>query len=299
MTTILSTRKPDLYQQVTDTIIRQLDAGTIPWQQPWKSDSSRILTLPQNSVTGKRYRGVNILLLWASALEQKFPSADWASFKQWKQKGESIRKSEKGSMIVYYDTFEKDVDGEIKNVPFLKMSVVFNRSQLSGFTPEQEPQEDHTPLFERLSLVEEFVKHTKASIEHKGDSACYVPSIDKIYMPPSETFMDVQDCSATEHYYSTLSHELIHWTGNPKRLNREMGKRFGDSSYAAEELVAELGAAFLCASFGLQTVSKGSHASYIDHWKQVLKENNRCIIAAASEASKAVDYLQELQPGTN
>lgn len=291
-----STSRRDLYQQVTDTIIKQLDAGTVPWQQPWKSESRRLLNLPQNSVTSKRYRGINILLLWSSALEQNFQSSEWASFKQWKQKGEVIRKGEKGSMIVYYDTFEKEVDGEIKNIPFLKMSTVFNRCQLVGYVPEQEIKPETTSLFERLSLVEEFVKNTNAVIEHNGDQACYIPSIDKIHMPLADTFVDTQDCNAAENYYATLHHELVHWTGSTTRLNRNMGKKFGDISYAAEELVAELGAAFLCADFGLQTVDKGNHASYIDHWRQVLSQDKHCLIAAASEASKAVDYLQGLQP---
>jgi antirestriction protein ArdC len=291
-----SVSRRDLYQQVTDTIFKQLDAGTIPWQQPWKSESQRLLNLPQNSVTSKRYRGINILLLWSSALEQNFQSPEWASFKQWKLKGEAIRKGEKGSMIVYYDTFEKEVDGEIKNIPFLKMSTVFNRCQLVGYVPEQEIMPETTSLFERLSLVEEFVKNTNAVIEHNGDQACYIPSIDKIHMPLADTFVDTQDCNATENYYATLHHELVHWTGSTTRLNRNMGKKFGDISYAAEELVAELGAAFLCADFGLQTVDKGNHASYIDHWRQVLSQDKHCLIAAASEASKAVDYLQGLQP---
>lgn len=303
MTTLTATHafinRRDLHQQVTDAIIRQLDQGTVPWQQPWKSDSRRLLALPQNFITGKRYRGINILLLWSSALEQKFPSPEWATFKQWKQKDEFIRKGEKGSTIVYYDTFEKEVDGELKDIPFLKASTVFNRCQLASYVLEDQSKPEAVPLFERLSIVEEFVKNTHAVIEHTGDKACYIPSLDKINMPAPEAFLDTQGCTASEHYYSTLHHELVHWTGSPNRLDRTMGKRFGDAAYAAEELVAELGAAFLCASFGLNTVDKGSHASYIDHWKQVLQENKHCLIVAASEASKAFDYLHGLQPKTD
>ncbi|OIN55548.1 ArdC family protein [Arsenicibacter rosenii] len=290
------TSRKDLYQQVTDTIMRQLDTGTIPWQQPWKSDTARLLALPENSTTGKQYRGINILLLWASALERKYASPEWASFKQWKQKGQIIRKGEKGSLIVYYDTFEKEVDGEVKNIPFLKASVVFNRCQLKDYVPSLSPEAEQGSLPKRLSLVEAFVQNTQACIDYTGNEACYVSALDKIYMPSLEAFVDTPVCSATEHFYSTLHHELIHWSGNQKRLNRNMGKRFGDSAYAAEELTAELGAAFLCASFGLPTTEKGNHASYIDHWKQVLQKDNRCLIVAASEASKAVDYLHTLQP---
>ncbi len=204
-----TTPRRDLYQHITDTIVRQLEAGTVPWQQPWKGDSNRLLALPENFITGKRYRGINILLLWSSAIEQQYPSAEWATFKQWTQKEEFIRKGEKGSMIVYYDTFEKEVDGQIKDIPFLKTSTVFNRCQLASYTPPEQPEPENTPvpLFERLSIVEEFVKNTKAVIEHGGDKACYIPSLDKILMPAPEAFMDMQGCTAKEHYVSTLHHE--------------------------------------------------------------------------------------------
>lgn len=292
-----STNRRDVHQQVTDTIIKQLEAGTVPWHKPWNGGPDRILSIPQNFTTGKRYRGINILLLWSSALNQEFVSDEWASLKQWNEKKESIRKGEKGTFIVYYDKIEKDVDREIKEIPFIKTSYVFNRCQLASYEAKQKDElSNPVSLVERIENVEQFIKNTSVIVEHNGFSAYYRPSLDKIVMPWQEAFMDTETCTATEGYYSTLLHELTHWTGAPNRLARQGGKKFGDNGYATEELVAELGAAFLCTEFGIATADKGDHASYIDHWLKVLKENKHCIITAASEASKACDFLHSLQP---
>ena len=293
------TTRRDIHQQVTDTIIKQLEAGTVPWHRPWKGDDNRLLGLPKNVLSGKKYRGINILLLWSSAIERQFSSTEWASFKQWSEKKECIRKGEKGSMVVYYDTFEREVDGEIKKIPFLKSSVVFNRCQLASYTPEEKQPEPETHSFAgKINVVEDFITNTGALVEHIGSSACYVPMEDRIYMPDPESFIGTDTCTATEGYYSTLLHELTHWSGAEKRLNRVKGKKFGDANYANEELVAELGAAFLCAEFDITTADKADHANYIAHWLKVLKDNKQCVFTAASEASKAVDYLTALQPSS-
>ena len=291
-------KKPtDLQQQVTDTIIQQLEAGTVPWHQPWKGNNNRLPALPKNYTTNKRYNGINILLLWSSALVNDFATAEWATFKQWSEKKEMIRKGEKGSLVVYYDVMEKEVDGELKEIPFLKSSYVFNRCQLSSYTPLAETQSDEpAPLFERIEQVDSFVQNTQAMIQHTGARACYIPSADLIEMPLPESFETGEHCSAEEHYYSTLFHEMVHWSGHAKRLNRTKGKKFGDHDYAAEELVAELGAAFLSAELQINPVAKADHANYINSWLKVLKDNKKFIFAAASEASKAVDYMQSLQP---
>lgn len=286
----------DIHQEVTDRIIRQLETGTVPWHKPWNGGLDRMLGIPKNSTTGNKYRGINILLLWSSALERQFPSDEWASLKQWNEKKQAIRKGEKGSMIVYYDTLEKKVDGELKQIPFLKTSYVFNRSQLAGFKEEQIETTIPSSPVETIDQLEQFVSNTKAVIEHQGQQAYYQPSTDKIVLPPQDQFIDTDTCTSTEGYCSTLLHELTHWTGHTSRLNRQGGKKFGDSGYATEELVAELGAAFLCTEFAINTADKGNHASYIDHWLKVLKENKHCLITAASEASKACDFLQKLQP---
>jgi antirestriction protein ArdC len=286
----------DLHQQVTDTIIGQLEAGTVPWHQPWKGEN-RILSLPKNSTTGKKYQGINILLLWSAAIANDFPTQEWATFKQWSANKESIRKGEKGSLVVYYDVLEKEVEGEVQEIPFLKSSVVFNRSQLARYQPDEAQQaSDPVSTIENIFHVDEFVSNTKAIVEQKGDRACYIPSLDKIWMPKREAFTGTATCTATEGYYSTLLHELTHWSGHESRLNRVKGKTFGDENYAMEELTAELGAAFLCAQFEIGILPKGDHASYIDHWLKIMKENKKCIFKASTEANKAVNFLNELQP---
>lgn len=292
-----SVSRKDVYQQVTDTIIAQLEAGTIPWQKSWTGNSFGDFSLPKNAVTGNHYRGINIVLLWGASLDKQFASNEWASFKQWQTKKEAIRKGEKGSMIVYTDTFEKEVDGELKKIPFLKYSVVFNRAQLTSFTPEAvESVEPPKSLVERIAAVDDFVGNTLAVIEDCKGTPAYSPLHDKIFMPPASDFIDTKQCSATENYYSTLLHELTHWTGHPKRLERKMKSKFGDHAYAEEELIAELGAAFLSAEFGVTQAEKADHASYIANWLKVLKDNKQFVISAASEASKAVEYMKELQP---
>jgi antirestriction protein ArdC len=171
---------------------------------------------------------------------------------------------------------------------------------LSSLASYEEPlvkELDYTPgIIEKMDEVDAFLDNTKAIIETHDGGACYKIKEDKILVPYPETFHATATCSATEGFYSTVLHELVHWSGAKHRLDRTKGKKFGDQNYAVEELVAEFGAAFLCAGFGLATVEKGDHAGYIDYWVKVLKENNRVLVTAASEASKAVDYLQQLKP---
>lgn len=286
----------DIHQHVTDIIMEQLEADTAPWHKPWTGGDPTPFRLPVNSKTGKAYQGINILLLWGASLNGEYNSHEWGSFKQWNEKKEAIRKGEKGSVIVYYDTFEKEVDGQIEKIPFLKSSVVFNRCQLASYDPENIIVPETKPLVERLEHVETFVANTGAIIRHKGNKAMYRPSTDEIHMPPMKRFVDTEFATATEHYYAVMGHELIHMTGSEKRLNRKFGKRFADHDYAVEELVAELGAAFLCAELEITNVPKQNHAAYLANWLGVLKENKYAIISAASYASKAVDYLHWLQP---
>lgn len=288
------TRK-DLHQQVTDTIISQLEKGTIPWQQTWVNKSP-LFALPKNAVTGNRYKGINIVLLWSAAQEKAYSTQEWASFKQWQTKNESVRKGEKGNLIVYADTFEKEVEGEIKKIPFLKSSVVFNRSQLVSYNPEQSVIEFNVKDIQKQECAEDFIANTFADIEHRDGQAYYVPSQDKIYMPLSSSFIDTAHCSSTENYYSTLLHELTHWTGHKSRLDRLARTNYGSDKYAQEELVAELGAAFLTTEFNITTPEKENHAGYIASWLKVLKDDKHFIISAASEASKAVEFLNQIQP---
>lgn len=299
--------KKDIYQQVTDTIIAHLEKGVVPWSCPWKTKSTFSFGMPFNHASGKAYQGVNIVLLWCAALQHNYQQSEWATFKQWSFKKEKIRKGEKGTMIIYYDTYEKEKDGEIEKVPFIKSSYVFNRCQLESHMQEEDNDDDWDLLvdeevankknsIQEIEAIEKFVENTDAWIENEDYGACYIGATDKIYMPYPMLFKVDENYSATDAWYATLFHELIHWTGHPKRLNRERHRKFGDKVYANEELIAEMGSAFLCSDFDISTRQYADQASYIAHWLKVLKENKYAIVKAASEASKAVGYLKGLQP---
>lgn len=289
--------RQDVYQMVTDTIVQQLEAGTVPWHRSWQGGPDANFAMPLNATTGKDYRGINILLLWSANIAKQYNTNEWASFKQWNSKGETIRKDEKGSLIVKYDTFEVERDDEIKKIPFLKSYRVFNRCQLASYNPEaKEPSEPKQSLVERIKHVDGFIKNTKARISFDGTNPCYRPATDSIHMPIDADFLPTAGATATENFYAVLTHELTHWTGHTTRLDRKIKNRYGNELYAGEELVAELGAAFLCASLQITNHPKPDHASYIASWLQAMKEDKYAITAAASAASKAVDYLNALQP---
>jgi len=297
--------RQDIHQLVTDRIISQLEKGNIPWYKPWKGQGAT-LELPYNTVSKNHYNGINNLLLWCTAHEKQFASPEWATFKQWSENKELIRKGEKGTMVVYYDFLEKEVEGqdELQKIPFLKTYHVFNRCQLESYNgkdfdhPDQDEKKE--PLVSRIHAVDAFVENTKAIIRHGGEQAFFSPKEDFIQMPYLLSFMDTPACSATEGYYSVLLHELIHWSGADSRLDRFKAKSDFNANkqelYAKEELVAELGAAFLCAEFGINTLEKTNHAAYIGSWLEALKSDKGLIIPAANQATKAVRFLKELRP---
>ncbi len=285
----------DLYQKVTDTIVQHLEEGTMPWQKPWKGGDSSF-KMPRNHISGKQYNGVNVLLLWGASIKHEYASNTWASFRQWNQQKETIRKGEKGTMVVYYDFLEKEVEGEMKKLPFLKSYIVFNQCQLASYDPEKASNEPVLSLAERLDEGESFLRNVGAVIKHRGNNASYNFAKDEIVMPKMASFVDTDHSTATENYYSTLLHELVHWSGHESRLKRDFGKRFGDHTYAAEELVAEFGAAFLCAELGISREPRKDHANYIANWLTALKNNKYILTTSATAASKAVDYLNSLQP---
>jgi antirestriction protein ArdC len=287
--------KRDLYQEVTNTIIAQLDKGVALWHKPWIGDDFNPFLIPKNVTSKKGYNGVNILLLWGATLSKDLKSHDWSTFKQWSEKGERIKKGEKGTTIVFYDRFTVERDGEEKQIPFLKCSTVFNRCQLESYVPASTQIEELPNQAKALENVERFVEKTKAKVTIAGTSAMYVPSKDEIFMPPAESFIETEELSATGAYYATLLHELGHWTGHKDRTGREFGDRFGSKTYAFEELIAELTAAFLCGELNVTNCTSETHASYIANWLQIMKDDKKAIFTAASAASKAVDYLKTLQ----
>lgn len=290
--------KQDVYSRVTNKIIVDLEKGTLPWVQPWKAGHvAGSVSKPLRAV-GIPYRGVNVLMLWAAAMEQNFSCPIWLTYKQAQELGGQVRKGEKGSLVVYANTIkktQKTEEGEEVEaaIPFMKGYTVFNVEQIdklpAHFYARVEPVHE-TPL-ERIAHLENFFAATKADIRHGGNSAFYRIDTDFIQMPEVQSFQNI------EGYYVTAAHELTHWTRHKSRLDRDLGrKRFGDAGYAMEELVAEIGAAFLCADLGLTPEPREDHAAYIGGWLKALKNDKRAIFSAAGHAQRAVDYLQGLQP---
>jgi len=272
----------NIYQEVTDKIVAALEAGTPPWVKPWKAGRPDAAGLPFNFKSGRQYNGVNILLLWARALVNGYSSAGWMTYNQAKQAGGHVRKGEHGEQIVYWDHRlipEKDDPEKLRRVPFLKVFTVFNLDQIEDI---ERPAPPERPA--GLDHVDAFIKATGATINHGGDRAYYNRAGDRVQLPHAADFRSMGE------YYATALHELTHWTGHESRCARQFGQRFGDEAYAAEELVAEMGAAFLCAELGIE--GKLQHPAYISHWLKVLKQDNRAIFTAAKAASAAADYLR-------
>lgn len=289
--------KSDLYSDITAKIIAELEQGVRPWHKPWAAGHvAGPISRPLRH-NGKPYSGINVVMLWATAMERGYSAPIWMTYKQAQELGAHVRKGEKGTLVVYASTFtrtEQDDSGaeQERAIPFLKGYTVFNVEQIDGlpahYTAIHPPRLNEE---QRIQQADAFFTATGAEIRHGGNSAHYVPSLDYVQMPAFESFRDAGA------YYATLAHELTHWTMHPKRLDRDFGgKRFGSQGYAMEELVAELGAAFLCADLELVPQIRDDHAPYIAGWLKVLKEDKRAIFTAASHAQKAADFLHGRQP---
>jgi antirestriction protein ArdC len=289
--------KPDVYTRVTDKIIADLERGTLTWQQPWQAGHQAGSVSRPLRAEGKPYRGVNVMMLWASAIEKGYTAPIWMTYNQAAGIGGQVRKGETGSLVVYAATFTRTVtdekgDEEEKAIPFMKGYTVFNVEQIDGlpghfYATVAAPNQD----INRDDRLERFFAATGATIRHGGSSAFYSPGQDIVQMPEIQAFRD------TENYYATLAHEMTHWTRHPSRLDRDLGrKRFGDAGYAMEELVAEIGAAYLCADLGITPETREDHAAYIGSWLKVLKNDKRAIFTAASHADRATGHLHGYQP---
>jgi antirestriction protein ArdC len=268
--------REDIYTRVTAKIITSLEQGVRPWVKPWSVDhTAGHITQPLRH-NGQPYRGINILILWGDSVEKGFVSPFWLTFKQARMMKAHVRKGQRGSTFVYANRFTKegtDEKGEAfeQEIPFLKSYTVFNAEQVEGL-PEQfyARPESPLPLSERITCAHKFVVATNAELHRGGNMAFYAPGPDRIQLPQFEAFR------SAESYYATLLHELTHWTQHESRLDRDLGRKaFGDKGYAREELVAELGAAFLCAELGIAAEPREDHAAYLSHWLTVLKEDKR------------------------
>ena len=287
--------KPSVYQIVTDRIIASLKAGVIPWEKPWQTPRFSGGPFPRNLRTGKPYRGINIMLLWSCGYSSPF----WLTFNQAKQLNGSVRKGEKGAQIVFYKqlhnrqkTDDEQTGKEDGHAPFvLTYHTVFNTDQCDGLTLpqiEQPTQSNEVEVDETCeAIVSGWCGRPRLQLTSKMEyRAYYRPSTDSVHMPARARFADAP------HYYSTLFHELIHSTGHESRLNRTFGARFGDDLYSKEELVAEMGAAFLCAIAGIANENtERNTTAYIQNWISKLAEDHRLVVQAASNAQRAVDSI--------
>jgi antirestriction protein ArdC len=288
--------KADVYEKVTNRIIADLEKGELTWLKPWSSGNMEGRIIRPLRHNGLPYSGINVLMLWSAAVECGFASPFWMTFKQAQELGAHVRKGEQGSLVVYANTITKIEEGENghdeeRKIPFMKGYTVFNVEQIEGL-PEHYAAKPEAVIdaAQRIDHADAFFAATGAEIRHGGNSAHYSGGTDHVQMPAFEVFR------SPESYYATLAHELTHWTKHPKRLDRDFGrKKWGDEGYAKEELVAELGAAFLCADLALTPEPGTDHAAYIQSWLKVLKEDKRAIFSAAAHAQRAADFLHGFQ----
>ncbi len=283
----------DVYREITDHIIAAIEKGAGGFEMPWHREVGS--TLPTNALTGNSYNGVNVIALWATAELRGYASGLWATYKQWKLLNAQVRKGEKGSVVVFYKQTEREVaseesgEAETKTFLFARASYVFNADQVDGWQSLKPPVIPDPA--EVLEHAEAFVAATRADIRHGGDRAYYKGSTDHIQMPLRDRFTGTKTSTATEGYYATLFHELTHWSGHKSRLDRKLFGGFAKEAYAIEELVAELGAAFLCSELAITNVPRPDQAAYVENWLKVLREDNRAIFRAASQASKAANFI--------
>ncbi len=286
----------DVYEVITSRIIEKLEAGTVPWHKPWTGDG-----MPKNLITKKEYRGVNVFILSASGYESPY----WVSYKQAQELGGSVRKGEKGTPVVFWKwlTAKKENDEtDEKNFPMLRYYTVFHVSQCDGIDEKKIPAlAKRYNEFERLEACEAITAAMpkRPEIHHKEQRAYYSPTFDYVNMPRPETF------DHTEEYYSTLFHELTHSTGHTSRVNRKgidcpdgSWSSFGSAPYAKEELVAEMGAAFLCGVCQIENKTIDNSAAYIKSWLRRFKDDKKMVIMAAAQAKKAADFIMGQQPIT-
>jgi antirestriction protein ArdC len=292
----MKSERGDVYERVTNKVLADLEQGVRPWMRPWSGDNaSNGINLPLRHC-GTPYRGINVLLLWGETVANGYFSSKWMTFRQAVELGGHVRKGEHGSQVVYANSLSRTETDEIgveseRDIHFMKGYTVFNVEQIEGLPDAYYVKaEPAGPKMMLIGAAETFFAATGATFLHGGNMAYYAPGPDVIRLPLPEAFRDA------ESYVATKAHELTHWTKHEKRLNRDFSaKRFGDEGYAREELVAELGAAFLCAALGITPEVREDHSAYLGHWLKVLKEDKRAIFSAAAHAQRAADYLHGLQ----
>ena len=292
-----SSNRANLYDEITDKIIAELEAGRVPWVQPWGTAAANApLAMPQNASTGRRYSGINALILWGAVIEHGFPGQSWLTFRQAISLGGNVRKGEHGITVVYADRFVPDdqkkrareTGEDVQAIPFLKRFTVFNAAQCENLPEAVSVVAPPPPPGLIEPTVEALIDATGIDFRIGGNKAFYVPAQDYVQVPPPQAYFD------PINWHRTALHEIGHASGHYSRLNRDLSGSFGSKKYAFEELIAELNAAFCCASLGIAPTVR--HADYIGSWLEVLRDDNRAIVRAASQASKAADYILGFLP---
>ena len=298
MTRQQTSQRSDIHGRITDTIIAELEQGVRPWTQPWHSAYPSDPVSRPLRFNGAPYSGINVILLWSEAIARGFSSSTWMTFRQALELGGAVRKGESGTTVVFASSIIRTEtadggDDVERSIPFMKAYTVFNADQIDGLGARVDKPASLSDPFDRIGEAGRFFANTGAMIRHGGSSAYYAAAHDYIQMPHCDAFRD-DVC-----YFAILSHELTHWTSAKGRLDRDLSRYGKDrSERAREELIAELGSAFLCADLGIvpELEPRPDHASYIDSWLTVLRGDKRAIFQAASQAQRAVDYLHHLQP---
>ena len=285
----------ELATHITARLVAQIESGPGAWQMPWHRTPGVLDA--RNAATTNRYRGANTIVLAVTALDRSYPSRWWATYRQWTELGAQVLRGETATRVVKWipgrgtaDTDDNEAetannsDGRGLLVP--RVYAVFNAAQVHGWTPtHQAPIDD----IERDARAERWIANTGAAIGYGFDHACYRPSVDRIEIPAAQQF------TSSVGFYSVVCHELVHWSGHTSRLARDLTGRFGSDAYAAEELVAELGAAIACAHLDIASTGRDDHAAYLAHWLRILKADPKALFAVAAKAQTAVDWLDGLQ----
>ncbi|OPZ00031.1 antirepressor [Bradyrhizobium sacchari] len=289
--------RTSLYDEITKKIIAELEAGRVPWVQPWGTAASQAsLAMPKSAATGRHYSGINVLILWGAATERAFTGQSWLTFRQALSVGGHVRKGERGTTVVYAHRFvpadEKrratETGDEAQAISFLKRFTVFNTDQCDDLPSEIAATAPPPPPGLIEPKVEYLIKATGIDFRIGGNRAFYMPAEDYVQVPPPQAYFE------PINWYRTALHELAHASGHVSRLNRDLSGGYGTKKYAFEELIAEISSAFGCASLGIGPTVR--HADYIGSWLEVLREDNRAIVRAASQASKVADYLLGFLP---
>lgn len=290
--------RASLYDDITAKIIAELEAGRLPWVQPWGTAAvAAPVAMPRNAATARAYSGVNVLILWGAVVARGFSCQSWLTFRQALSLGGNVRKGERGTTVVYADRFipdnekrrARETGEDAQAIPFLKRFTVFSTDQCENLPEDLATAPPPVPEGLILPDVEGLIRASGADVRLGDDKAFYAPGPDYIQVPRPEAYFE------PINWHRTALHELSHWSGAAHRLGRDLSGAFGSKLYAKEELVAEISAAFLCATLGITPTVR--HSDYVASWLEVLREDNRAIVRAASAASRAADFLLAFRPG--